>query len=549
MALRIRFQYGAGASLGVSIERLADGLFYDFAATGSTAGTFTGSPTTPIRALPADTDTAHFPNRYRLNVTPTSNSVFLDGDYCVTIHDMASANTVVAELSAVMHNGDDATVIPSGAGADPWSQPLPGSYTPGSAGYLLGSNLDAKISTRLASSSYTAPPSDYQQRGQAVVLPAVAPSWYVQAMSPPTVAQIVSGVWDEPKAGHVQPGSFGSLLDASISSRLAGSTDTPGTTTLLSRLSTSRAAYLDNLNVGGPVASHSDVAAIGNNTLIRIFVPDVVQKPASGSTARIIYLYTYDEQGQMATPDSLPTVTVSNGAGSSRNTNLTSTTMSKVAPGQYQTLYTLNATDPTEQLLWSFTVLQGGVARQYGGTTEVVDIASVDFNATDRANLNSLVAMAGTSGVMVASSCRSGYSLSPDEHAAITADALAALNASIPASPASGSVFDRLDVKVSTRSTYSGGPVASVTAPVTVGQINDKTGYSLAPTGLDAVQVEPGINARQALAPILAACAGVVSGAGTGTISIKGGNSATTRIMAATDAQGDRTAVVLTLPN
>jgi hypothetical protein len=51
-----------------------------------------------------------------------------------------------------------------------------------------------------------------------------------------------------------------------------------------------------------------------------------------------------------------------------------------------------------------------------------------------------------------------------------------------------------LDAAVSTRSTYAGGPVASVTgavasvtAPVTVGTVGDKTGYSLASTGLDAV--------------------------------------------------------------
>jgi hypothetical protein len=40
-------------------------------------------------------------------------------------------------------------------------------------------------------------------------------------------------------------------------------------------------------------------------------------------------------------------------------------------------------------------------------------------------------------------------------------------------------VKTNLDVVVSTRSTYAGGPVASVTAPVTAGTVTDKTGYSL----------------------------------------------------------------------
>ena len=105
-----------------------------------------------------------------------------------------------------------------------------------------------------------------------------------------------------------------------------------------------------------------------------------------------------------------------------------------------------------------------------------------------------------------------------------------------------------LDTNVGSRSTFAGGAVASVTAPVTVGAIIDKTGYSLAASGLDAISVEPGINARQALSPILAAAAGSLSGAGTGTVVIRGGNVATTRITATTDNAGNRSTVTLTLP-
>lgn len=88
------------------------------------------------------------------------------------------------------------------------------------------------------------------------------------------------------------------------------------------------------------------------------------------------------------------------------------------------------------------------------------------------------------------------------------------------------------------------GTTIGVAADVTA-----KTGYSLASGGLDAVVVETGVNARQALSGVLAACAGVVSGAGTGTITIKGGGVATTRVVATTDASGNRSAVTLTLPS
>jgi hypothetical protein len=92
------------------------------------------------------------------------------------------------------------------------------------------------------------------------------------------------------------------------------------------------------------------------------------------------------------------------------------------------------------------------------------------------------------------------------------------------------------------------GAVGSVTAGVTVATNNDKTGYRLAAAGLDAIVVETGVNARQALSPILAASAGVLLGAGTGTIVLKGGNVAVTRISATVDNTGNRTAVTLSLP-
>ena len=88
-----------------------------------------------------------------------------------------------------------------------------------------------------------------------------------------------------------------------------------------------------------------------------------------------------------------------------------------------------------------------------------------------------------------------------------------------------------------------------MTAAVTVGTVSDKTGYTLAAAGLDSITIEAGINARQALSPILAASAGVVSGAGTGVVVIKGGNTSTTRITATTDNAGNRSSVSLSLPS
>jgi hypothetical protein len=89
---------------------------------------------------------------------------------------------------------------------------------------------------------------------------------------------------------------------------------------------------------------------------------------------------------------------------------------------------------------------------------------------------------------------------------------------------------------------YSGQSVISTT-------ILDKSGYSLLGTGLDLIQVESGMNMRQAQSVIAAATGGRLSGAGTGTIRIDGANvSGTNRIAAVVDQSGNRTSVIVTLP-
>lgn len=75
-----------------------------------------------------------------------------------------------------------------------------------------------------------------------------------------------------------------------------------------------------------------------------------------------------------------------------------------------------------------------------------------------------------------------------------------------------------------------------------------KTGYTLAAAGLDSVVIESGLNARQALSLQAAALAGILSGAATTTVTIKGAGVATTRIIATVDSDGNRSALTLTPP-
>ena len=81
-----------------------------------------------------------------------------------------------------------------------WQAALPGSFTLGQAGYIVGTNLDAAISSRLASSSYSAAPS---------------------------ASTIMSAIWNQVRAtsnggGTPAVGTFGYFLDSRVSTAGGG---------------------------------------------------------------------------------------------------------------------------------------------------------------------------------------------------------------------------------------------------------------------------------------------------------------------------------------
>ncbi len=73
------------------------------------------------------------------------------------------------------------------------------------------------------------------------------------------------------------------------------------------------------------------------------------------------------------------------------------------------------------------------------------------------------------------------------------------------------------------------------------------SGVTLTSAGLNSVVIETGLNARQAISIIAAACAGAATGVSTGSPVYKGAGVATTRIVA-TASSGDRSSVILTPP-
>lgn len=165
------------------------------------------------------------------------------------------------------------------------------------------------------------------------------------------------------------------IADVPVRLRLDPARDVEG------RLTATRAGYLDNLNVGGLVASSAEATSIQNNTRVVRVVPETIHIPESSTRTYRIELLLYDDVGNMEAPDSAPTIALVNQAGTDRSGRLDSTTMSLVSTGRYRAVYTSTADDPAEQLVWAFSVVEGGATRIYGNNSSVEELAAGTIDA------------------------------------------------------------------------------------------------------------------------------------------------------------------------
>ena len=154
-----------------------------------------------------------------------------------------------SQIAAATRDVDNTNPPPGSLGAginsaasagDPWATALPGAYSAGTAGDLIGNNVDAKISTRMPAGSYVAPPGIQQIAEGVRDVDNTNPA--VNSLGADIKTSAATG---DPWAIHV-PGGYvdgtagkliGDNLDAKISTRSTyAGTDTPGTTTLLTRV-------------------------------------------------------------------------------------------------------------------------------------------------------------------------------------------------------------------------------------------------------------------------------------------------------------------------
>lgn len=255
---------------------------------------------------------------------------------------------------------------------------------------------------------------------------------------------------------------------------------------LETRLTASRAGYLDNLNVGGAVASSAEVTAITNNTRAVIVVPETIERPDSGTSTYRVELYLYDTSGNMEAPDSAPTIALVNQAGTDRSSRLDSTAMALVSTGRYRAIYTADVGDTLEQLVWTFSVVEGGATRVIGRGSIIVDTTAVDFTAADRTKLDTLHDTRLTA-------ARAGYLENLSAGAvALETTAQSILTDTAEIGPA-GAGLTNIDLPNQTMNITGNitgnlsGSVGSVTSGVTVTTNNDKTGYALSGPGVQAI--------------------------------------------------------------
>lgn len=212
------------------------------------------------------------------------------------------------------------------------------------------------------------------------------------------------------------------------------------------------------------LATAAQINSLAVNTRANLNVPVEIETPDAGTQVYKIRLHLFDVEGNMEAPDSTPTVTLTNAAGTDRSGRLSAA--GNPSAGVYTWDYTATAGDAEEQLVWVFTVVEGGLTRTYPATSYVVEQTAYRFSSSDRATLN----------------------------AAATAAALTTLSNKV-GTPATTVAADIAAVKADTAGTKAKTDQLVFTnankVDATAITVSDKAGYALAAAGLDAIAVTP----------------------------------------------------------
>ncbi len=284
-------------------------------------------------------------------VPGATNGVFIAGTNAATsVTTSLTANiigNITGNLSGSVGSVTAGVTLAAAAVTAIWDKLTSALTTSGSIGKLLVDNIDATISSRLASGSYTAPPS---------------------------AATIAAAIWDYLTSAISTVGSIGKLikdnLDATVSSRA------PSSTALSTAdWSNGRAALIDNLDTTvSSRASQSSVNNIQNNTSFAGIVQSPMILPPSGSKVYPFYVRLFDEIGAPIDPDTnIMNYTIKDSSGS---IVVAQAAMTRTGVGQYTASYAVNSSDTERALFFFFDYAVNSVAFNQVRSTEVQEFES-----------------------------------------------------------------------------------------------------------------------------------------------------------------------------
>jgi hypothetical protein len=177
---------------------------------------------------------------------------------------------------------------------------------------------------------------------------------------------------------------LGAPASASVSADIAAVKSDTGT--LVTRLTSARAGYLDNLNVGGPVASQADITALNQSASRRLILTTVGQyeRPETGDVDYTVELRTYGADGDAVNADSTPTLTATGPSGSlSGNLSVAS----NPATGVYRWTYTVEDSDDLEEIRLDASAIISGSTFTLSAYTQVADFVAATWSTADQDKL------------------------------------------------------------------------------------------------------------------------------------------------------------------
>lgn len=102
----------------------------------------------------------------------------------------------------------------AGSAGDPWATAIPGAYGSGTAGKIVGDNINATISSRATQTSVDTVAGYIDTEVAAIKAKTdLIPAAPAAVSDIPTAAEVADAVWDEATSGHTSSGSTGKALN------------------------------------------------------------------------------------------------------------------------------------------------------------------------------------------------------------------------------------------------------------------------------------------------------------------------------------------------